>query len=329
MTQKPRLSVIVVAYRMPRQALNTVYSLSCKYQQNVDENDYEIIVVENASTEVIDIRELEKLGNNIRYLQRQESGHSPAAAINAGFALCRGDYAGLLIDGARMVTPRVISLALQARTIDRHSLLAVPGYNLGSEKQHLDTSYNEEKEQQLLKQCQWQNNGYRLFDIANIGESNPRGFFQPFMENNCLFTAYENFERIGFADEDFHYPGGGGLNLHMFRRLGTLPAARYFFVTPGEGSFHQYHGGVSTTPREDREALLVPPREQLVSYWGGQEFKALQREPFLLGSVNSHAQKFLLYSSERASKRFERKTRNSEAFWPSDMKYPRYTEQFS
>lgn len=324
-----KISVIIVVYRMPRQAINTIYSLSALHQRNIKEEEYEIIVVENRSDNMIDQQQLLALGKNIRYVSREESGHSPAAAINYGFSLCRADYIGLLIDGARMVTPRVLEYALQAKSIDKNSIFAVPGYNLGAEKQHIDSHYSEEKEIRLLSKTNWQQNGYRLFDIANIGEANPRGFFQPFMENNCLFSSLGSYENIGFADENFHFLGGGGLNLHMFRLLGTLANAPYLFVTPGEGSFHQYHGGVSTTPRADREEILAPPRKQLVSYWGGDTFKALQREPFLLGAVNSHAQKFLLYSSQRALKRFERKTRNNEPFWPSDFKQKRYTEHFS
>lgn len=329
-SQTLKLSIILIVYDMPAQALNTLYSLSCLYQRNVSEQDYEIIVVENHSSHTLDEEMLSPIANNITYVCRDEKGVSPAAAINAGLALCQAPFIGLLIDGARMVTPRVIECALQAQRIDTNALMAVPGYNLGPELQHLDTqfNYNEATEKHLMDTVHWRDNGYRLFDIANISEANPRGVFQPFMENNCLFTSADNFQKIGGANESFNSPGGGGLNLHLYRSLGVLKETDYFFVTPGEGSFHQYHGGVSTSARKDREASFLSPREQLESYWNGQ-FKGLEREPILLGTVNSHAQSFLQDSSQRAKRRFKRKTQKHEVFWPSDLHHKRYTESFS
>jgi len=314
---------------MAEQALNTIYTLSAQHQRNIKETDYEIIVVENRSDQNIDTQRLYALGNNIRYQCREEKGVSPAAAINAGLEMCRAPFVGLLIDGARMVTPRVIEYTLGAQRVDQNALVIVPGYNLGPDLHHLNKSlnYNEATEQALLNDVNWKQDGYRLFDIANISEANPRGVFQPFMECNCMLTSKTNWERIGGADEAFHFPGGGGLNLHMYRRLGVLKETEYFFILPGEGSFHQYHGGVSTTERSDREEMLLSPRSQLESYWNGK-FKGLEREPILLGAVTAPAQKFLHYSSERAEKRFARKNEAHEAFWPSDLHHARYTDNF-
>lgn len=327
---RPKLSIIVIVYRMAEQALNTVYSLSIHHQRNVREEDYEIIVIENSSGQNIDTDRLHALGNNIHYLCREEKSVSPAAAINVGLAMCQAPFVGLLIDGARMVTPRVIEYALAAQRIDKDALVIVPGYNLGPDLHHLNKSlnYNEVTEQALLNETNWKLDGYRLFNIANISEANPRGVFQPFMECNCMFSSKANWDRIGGADEAFQFPGGGGLNLHMYRSLGILKETEYFFILPGEGSFHQYHGGVSTTERHDREEMLLSPRSQLESYWNGK-FKGLEREPILLGAVTAAAQPFLLYASERASRRFKRKHENHEAFWPSDLHHRRYTESFS
>ena len=135
-----KLSVLVIAYKMPRQALNTVYSLSAAHQQNVRESDYEIVVVENESSDNIPEQELLALGNNIRYFRRQETSASPCRAVNFGLQQCRGKSIGLMIDGARMVTPRVIEYALLAQHADADSLLAIPGYNLGpmEHQYHLD-----------------------------------------------------------------------------------------------------------------------------------------------------------------------------------------------
>jgi len=325
----PRLSIVVIVYRMAEQALNTIYTLSIQHQKGVAEQDYEIVVVENRSDETVDTKRLFALGNNIHYVLRDESGVSPAAAINVGLGLCQAPFIGLLIDGARMVTPRIIQYALMAQAVHHDALVAVPGYNLGPDLHHLNKqiNYNEETERALLQTIPWKNDGYQLFNICNIGEANPRGVFQPFMECNCLFTSKDNWNRIGGADEAFQFPGGGGLNLHLYRRLGILKEMEYFFILPGEGSFHQYHGGVSTTEREDREEMFLSPRSQLESCWNGK-FKGLEREPVLLGAVTAPAMRWFQYSSKRAIKRFQRKTEHHEAYWPSDLHHRRQTNHF-
>src|SRR5690606_21207608 len=116
-----------------------------------------------------------------------------------------------------MVTPRIIQYALMAQAIDLDALVVVPGYNLGPELHHLNKKnrYDEEAERVLLQGVNWRKDGYQLFNICNIGEANPRGVFQPFMESNCLFTSKTNWYRLGGADEAFQFPGGGGLNLHI------------------------------------------------------------------------------------------------------------------
>lgn len=317
MKQSPRISVLVIAYKMPRQALNTLYSLSARHQQNIRENDYEIILVENESSANLDEAEVLSLGNNIRYFRRQETSASPCRAINFGLAQCRGKSICLMIDGARMVTPRILEYALLAQQANADSLLAVPGYNLGPQQHqfHLDIGYNEDVEKKLLEQVHWQHNGYRLFDIANISGANEKGIFHPLLESNCMFSSAKNFERIGGANEAFDLPGGGSINLHMFRQLGLLPQTRHYFITPGEGSFHQFHGGITTQQAADRDEVLESHRKQLHSYWEGG-FHAMRREPVLLGAVGSHAQRFLHYSSVLGTRRFNWITRGNNARHP-------------
>lgn len=313
----PKVSVVVIVYKMPRQALNTIYSLSVRHQKNVQESDYEIIVVENGSSHPLEETDVLALGHNIRYFRRQETSASPCRAINFGLGQCRGRSIGLMIDGARMVTPRVIEYSLLAQHADVNSLMAVPGYNLGPMEHqfHLDIGYNEATEIKLLEQTNWKNNGYRLFDIANISGANDKGIFHPLLECNCMFSSTKNFERIGGANEAFDLPGGGSINLHMFRQLGMLKQSRLYFVTPGEGSFHQFHGGITTQQAADRESVLESHRVQLHSYWEGG-FHAMRREPMLLGAVGSHAQRYLHESALMARKRYNWITRGHNARHP-------------
>lgn len=319
MNRKPRISVLLIVYDMPRQAMNTLYSLSPRYQQNVTADDYEIIVVENRSPNNLDAGKVTALAPNIRYFLREETGCSPVPAVNFGFEQCSAPMICLMIDGARMVTPRILEYALMAQAIDPDALVAVPGYNLGpAEQQHAETlQYDEQVELQLLEKSGWKSNGYRLFDIGSIGGANPTGFINPLMECNCVFASRKCFELIGYADEAFTYPGGGSINLHMFRQLGMLSETDYYFILGGEGSFHQIHGGVTTANSENREAMLKKFAEQLHERWG--VFSVLKREPILLGAISSHAQRFLEYSADEAIIRFDRLTDKGVHHWVDDL----------
>lgn len=325
----PSLSVIVIVYNMPRQAMNTLYSLSLPYQKNVVETDYEVVVVENDSGNNLDPAAVAALGPQFRYFLREEQGVSPAPAINHAFAQCRGQQIGLVIDGARLVSPRVLEYALLAHRMTGDALVMVPGYHLGERDQkfHLQTGHSEQLEIEQLQKLEWRDNGYRLFKWACWSSSNQRGYLQPMQECNALFCSADNFRRIGGADERFDQPGGGSINLYIYRRLGTLPDIA-LFVLPGEGSFHQFHGGVTTQelPDDDeRRAVLKSFDTRLEEIWGGP-FKALTREPMLLGAVTHWAQPFLEKASEMAVQRFTRLTINGKSFWEDDAGFSRFTE---
>jgi hypothetical protein len=313
---------------MPRQAMNTLHSLSANYQQNISADDYEIIVVENKSNHVLNEAEVKQIAPNSRYFlheeMREERSVSPVHAINFAFQQCRAPMIGLMIDGARMLTPRVLEYALIAQRIDENALIAVPGYNLGPAEHQLavEHGYTESIEKNNLQRILWKQNGYRLFDISSLGGANPTGVINPLLESNCVFASKKCFELIGYADTEFTYPGGGSLNLHMFRSLGMLKETNHYFILPGEGSFHQLHGGVttqdtSTQSKEDREKMLKKFAKQINKRWG--VFSVLKREPILLGAVTAHAQHFLKKSSEEATLRFNRLDENQTAHWVDDL----------
>ncbi|WP_421863046.1 glycosyltransferase [Parvibaculum sp.] len=304
--KKPLLSVIVIAYDMPRQALNTLLSFAPGYQQGVDADDYEVIVVENRSARNMNAAEIDRLPGNFHYFLRDEKGVSPAAAINFGVEKAKGKFIGLLIDGARMVTPGVIRHALMSFRMTDDALVLVPGYHLGENEQqfNLEHGYNEEVEKELLDGVDWRNNGYRLFDISCNCGANRNGFFHPFLECNCLFVSKEIFTEIGGADERFDMPGGGALNLYIYYKLATHQDTEVFLLA-GEGSFHQIHGGVTTSSKADREDLLEKINNQL-SELLGHPFRSPTVEFTLLGKFRGPALRYLKFSVERGIRRFGR-----------------------
>jgi hypothetical protein len=315
---RPLLSIIVIVYDMPRQALNTLISLSPDYQQGVQAGDYEVIVVENRSRRNMDVEAIGALSGNFRYFLRDEPGVSPAAAINFAFTQVQGAFIGLMIDGARMVSPGVVQYALMARRMTFEAMVVVPGYHLGEHEQqfHLSRGYSEEHERHLLEGIDWQRNGYRLFEISCLSGANPNGVFHPFMECNCLFLDAEVFRDIGQADERFKLPGGGALNLYIYRKAAMHPRTRSFMLA-GEGSFHQLHGGVTTSEVAERETILNRQREQLTELLG-EPFRSPTVEPILLGKVPGEALRYLKHSVERGMHRVQRCAERSEDMYADE-----------
>src|SRR5262245_36448734 len=109
--RSPAMSIVVVAYRMARELPRTLRSLSVPYQREIGANDYEIIVVDNGSPVPIRLERRSPHGPEITLRRLDPAPPSPARAANAGIALARGDLIGLIIDGARMASPGLLSTA--------------------------------------------------------------------------------------------------------------------------------------------------------------------------------------------------------------------------
>ena len=67
---KPKLSVIVVLHNMQREAPRTLYSLSVKYQENINIKDYEVLVFDSSSNFPVDANWVESLQSNFKYYFR-------------------------------------------------------------------------------------------------------------------------------------------------------------------------------------------------------------------------------------------------------------------
>ena len=109
--RKPDVSVVVVVYNIPLEAPRTLFSLSAAYQRNIHPDDYEVIVIDNGSIPPLDRNVLEGLAGNFRLIRINPASPSPAHALNRGIAEAKGEIIGIMIDGARIVTPGLIHFA--------------------------------------------------------------------------------------------------------------------------------------------------------------------------------------------------------------------------
>ena len=253
-----KLSMVVVAYDMGRELPRTLQSLSPVYQRGIEASEYEVVVVDNGSPEPIDDELLARFPGRIRTARIDPAPPSPAQAANVGLELASGDFVGLLIDGARLVSPGLLSLALAARRLADRSVVATLAWHLGPET-HMRAEavgYDQAAEDRLLDESNWATDGYQLFSISSLAGSSLRGWFGPLDESNALFMERGMWTELCGLDERFELPGGGALNHDLFRRACALEQSR-LVVLLGEGTFHQIHGGALTSRTYPRDWALT------------------------------------------------------------------------
>jgi glycosyltransferase involved in cell wall biosynthesis len=297
----PIASIIIVIHNMDREGKRTLFSLSTKYQIEVSEEDYEVIVIDNGSIPPFPVDYVKKMGENFRCFYISNASPSPASAINFGVSQSRGRYVGIIIDGARILTPGVIRYALRAFQAFRNPVVTSLAWHLGPDLQNRSilSGYCKGTEDRLLESIGWPEQGYRLFEISVLSSSSANGWFMPIAESNCLFISRESYEQLGGYDERFDSPGGGLVNLDMYWRACNL-ADTELVVLLGEGNFHQLHGGIATNTSEDDLARLWQVWNEQYFSLRGEYFNKPTKAPYFLGHIPLQAKKFLLFSIEKA-----------------------------
>jgi glycosyltransferase involved in cell wall biosynthesis len=293
---RPSLSVVVVAYDMARELPRTLRSLAPGYQQGIAADDYEVIVVDNGSPTPVDEATLAPLGSQVQLVRVDPAPPSPAHAANVGAEVARADFVGLLIDGARIASPRVLAHALLARHVAARPVVATLGWHLGTtlHANAGEAGYDQAAEDRLLAELDWERDGYRLFEAATLAESSSRGWFAPMGESNGLFMDAATWRELGGLDERFVLPGGGLANHDFFRRACELDGTQ-LVVLLGEGTFHQIHGGAATSGRigwDDMHAEYVALR--------GRPYQPPQNERLYLGTVPASALPHVEHAAQRA-----------------------------
>lgn len=293
---RPFVSIVVIVYKMADQAERTLRSLSAQHQRGVDESEYEVIVVENDSSWVLGEERACATGGNVRYFLRHETQRTPVHAVNFGAAQARGSHVVIMIDGARMVTPGVVRLTLDAFRLAPHGAVCVPGYHLGEKLQQVavNEGYDEKAEAALLERIAWPEEGYRLFEIAVFAASCQAGFFKPNHESNFLGVSVEKWKAVGGMDARYDDLGGGMANLALYKNVLEMPDTPFYLLF-GEGSFHQFHGGISTNaPRGEREIIGTRIDEQDKALRTDRKPPAAR--PILFGQLHPSAYRFMRLS---------------------------------
>lgn len=301
--RKLHLSIVLIVYKMPDQAEKTLLSLSPSYQRGVKAGDYEVIVVENNSDRLLGAERATRHASNVRYFHRQETQRTPVHAINFGAAQARGSHVVIMIDGARMVSPGVVRQALEVFRMVPNAAVSAPGYHIGHKLQQVavNEGYNEDVEAGLLQGIDWPKDGYKLFDIAVLSGSCQGGFFQPNYESNFIGMSLKKWRALGGVNPRYDDFGGGNANLDLYKRLLESPDTPYYLLY-AEGSFHQFHGGVTTgTLKDERARIYKQLDDQDIAIRGAANRKPPTVKPILFGSAHPSVYRFIRHSLDKVS----------------------------
>lgn len=272
----PELSIIVISYNIPRELPRTLYSLSAAFQRDIARETFEVVVVDNGSPTPPEMTDFADLDVDLRLLRMQPPHPSPVGAVNFGVAQARGRYVCVYIDGARLASPRLLATALEALRLSPRAVVGSRGRYLGPDFQSaaMRRGYTREREDRMLEEIGWRDDGYKLFGASVFDESSFATWFQPVAESNSLFLSRALWDELGGYDPCFERAGGGMANLDAWRRAISLPGAMPI-VLLGEATFHQLHGGSSTNHPEpmERGTLLA------------EEYRRLRGFPFQVPQV--------------------------------------------
>lgn len=289
---RPKLSVIVNFYNMRREAERTLYSLSTAYQQNIQASDYEVLAIDNGSTQVLTAETVRSFGTNFHYHYLQTNSVSPCKALNQAVSLARGDLVICCIDGARILSPNILSLSLQAAKLHAHPFIYTMSMHLGSKPQNISMAegYNQQVEDHLLNSINWRTNGYELFTISSTALSSGTGFFSTFAESNCFCLRKSDYLQLGGFDEAFTSKGGGLVNLDFFNRIHE-DERFYPILLLGEATFHQFHGGVATNVIMEQH-----PWERMAAEYENirqKKFSTYYKQPTYFGQLLPESKAFI------------------------------------
>lgn len=280
---KTIFTTIVIFFNGRREAQRTLHTLSSEYQ-NINSDLYNVLVLDSGSSEPLIQSEIEAFGPNFTYKYVQSNYPSPIEALRLGLELCETPYINVCIDGARMLSPGIFNYFLDILNIDSDPFVITTGFHIGKYHQNFSIleGYNQNIEDELLDYLDWQNNGYRLFNISTLKQDG-YSFFSRLAESNCFFVKTETLKSIGF-NPGFISKGGGLINLSVFRDLIEIKKLNTYHLV-GEATFHQFHGGAaSNISMEDH-----PVQEYKEEYRNimGKEFISPKYSPIYYGEIKS------------------------------------------
>jgi hypothetical protein len=306
------LSVVVNFYNNRREAMNTLHSMSRAYQRGAENIDFEVIALDHGSSQPLDESEVRRFGPEFRYRFIETDSVSPAKAINDACRNANGDKVIVVIDGAHILSPGIYSLTERAFEQFTAPFLATVSFHLGPKQQNesMLEGYNQQIEDCLLARSGWKENGYRLYSIAGSFADPGMGWFGCAFECGCFAMRKDDYLTLGGFDERFVSRGGGLVGLDFYQRAVARQNGDYVMLL-GEGSFHQFHGGVASNAAKQQHpwAEFNAEFERI----RGRAFARVLKRPFYFGTFPNEAINIAKISAQHGFELWQKAIAGGEA----------------
>ena len=257
-----KLSIVVVTFKMQREAPRTILSLLPPLQKHVDGLDYEIIVVDNGSPEPLNLDNvlvMAPLPVRLVRVLPDDASASPVGCINSAVRdHTSGDYLMVCIDGARLASSHLVRRTIDVLARHPRAFTFVASRHLGPkpQMQSVKEGYDQLAEDKYLESVDWKSDLDTLYTISVWAGAHDRR--NPLLQNesNAFAMTREMWDSIGGYNEGFTRPGGGLCNLELFDRYVNRDEGLNVLLY-GETTFHQVHNGAATSHDGYFSASLV------------------------------------------------------------------------
>ena len=202
-----------------------------------------------------------------------------------------GPIVAVMVDGARMLSPGMLRGMLQAFQVYPDAFVSTLGWHLGEQPQNLSMVWARTSRWKIS--CWRRSTGPRwlsAFQPCLSGAVCQEGWFSSIAESNCYALPKRWFQRLGGFDCRFVSPGGGLVNLDFFS-LAVAAKGLTAVLLLGEGSFHQFHGGVATNvPKAEHPWERFHAEYQAIR---GKPYARPAFDPVYFGRLSAQARRFL------------------------------------
>jgi len=263
------LSIIIVnwnALEYLRECLASIY-------ENTQDLDYEIIVVDNASTRG-DVGILKTIYPGI-VLIKSEKNLGFARANNLGCLHAKGDYVLLLNPDTKLVGPAITLLMERARSLPDAGIVGCRQVNPDltvqtTSVQKFPTILNQLINIEVLRLL-WP--GCPLWNIAPLFGNNPEAVVVEVIPGACMLMRRELFERVGmFSEQYFMYAEDIDLNYKI-----ALTGCKNYYVSE---AVIIHYGGISSSQKSVNQWATMMKYHAMDQYYlknHGRVYAAMYR----------------------------------------------------
>ncbi len=255
-SDRPALSIVVVATEMSPAVQRCLASLAPTYQQDVDADDYEVVLVDNGATPPLAVGSIAGWGAGLR-VARLVGAAPRREAIRAGVRAARGQAVGV-VDGDSLASPGLVHYAIAGAGVHPSAAIATFNWDLGYDlvAAAREAGWHEEDEDRLLAAIGWPAEGYELFRVATLDLPAVDTWFSGVAESHAFFLPAHVWARLD-AGAATGQDGDAASILSAAAALDDLE----WVVLLSEATFRQVSASddavPATTPRTPRRRPVV------------------------------------------------------------------------